>query len=56
MPARRTGTEPVSERDAGVPASETPMPMKEKPSSTCQAGELSSHSSSMVRKASRQNT
>ncbi len=26
MPARATGTEPVSERDAGVPAKPTPMP------------------------------
>ncbi len=26
MPARRTGTEPVSECDAGVPAKPTPMP------------------------------
>ena len=28
MPARRTGTEPVSECEAGVPAKPTPMPMK----------------------------
>ena len=28
MPARLTGTEPVSEREAGVPAKPTPMPMK----------------------------
>ena len=26
MPARCTGTEPVSECDAGVPANPTPMP------------------------------
>jgi hypothetical protein len=26
MPARRTGTEPVSEWDAGVPANPTPTP------------------------------
>ena len=28
IPARRTGTEPVSECDAGVPAKPTPAPMK----------------------------
>src|SRR3954453_16248933 len=28
MPARRTGTEPVSECDAGVPAKPTPTPTK----------------------------
>src|SRR5215475_14497597 len=28
MPARRTGTEPVSECEAGVPAKPTPIPMK----------------------------
>ena len=28
MPARRTGTEPVSECEAGVPAKPTPAPMK----------------------------
>ena len=27
IPARRTGTEPVSECDAGVPANPTPIPM-----------------------------
>src|SRR3954451_22292684 len=27
IPARRTGTDPVSEWDAGVPASPTPVPM-----------------------------
>ncbi len=26
MPARCTGTEPVSDREAGVPAKPTPMP------------------------------
>ena len=28
IPARRTGTDPVSECEAGVPASPTPSPMK----------------------------
>ena len=28
MPARRTGTEPVSECEAGVPAKPTPIPMR----------------------------
>ena len=28
IPARRTGTDPVSECDAGVPAKPTPIPMK----------------------------
>ena len=29
MPARETGTDPVSECDAGVPANPTPMPTNE---------------------------
>ena len=29
MPARETGTDPVSECDAGVPANPTPMPRNE---------------------------
>ena len=28
MPARRTGTDPVSEWEAGVPAKPTPIPRK----------------------------
>src|SRR6478609_2352099 len=36
MPARRTGTEPVSECEAGVPAKPTPMPTKAYASPTCQ--------------------
>ena len=35
MPARRTGTDPVSERDAGVPARPTPMPTSTNESATC---------------------
>ena len=34
IPARVTGTEPVSECDAGVPASPTPMPTKTYPAAT----------------------
>src|SRR3954452_17866757 len=36
IPARRTGTDPVRECDAGVPASPTPVPMKAYASPTCQ--------------------
>ena len=50
MPTRLTGTDPVSEWDAGVPANPTPAPTKAYPSPTTQYGELSPQSSSMVRK------
>ncbi len=36
MPARRTGTEPVSECEAGVPAKPTPTPTNAYPSPTSQ--------------------
>src|SRR5215510_2243792 len=36
IPARRTGTEPVSECDAGVPAKPTPMPTNAYASAICQ--------------------
>ena len=34
IPAFFTGTEPVSEREAGVPAKPTPIPISRKPSPT----------------------
>ncbi len=40
IPARRTGTELVSERDAGVPAKPTPMPTNAYPSPTFQYGDV----------------
>ena len=36
IPTRLTGTEPVSECDAGVPARPTPIPTKMYPSATFQ--------------------
>ena len=39
IPARVTGTEPVSECEAGVPAKPTPMPTRAYPSATCQYGD-----------------
>ena len=56
IPARVTGTEPVSECEAGVPANPTPMPMNAYASPTFQYGMPSSHSRSIVTKPSRQNT
>ena len=56
MPARRTGTEPVSECDAGVPASPTPAPTKAYASPTCQYGLPVSHSVSIVRNPRKQQT
>jgi hypothetical protein len=55
IPARRVGTELVSECDAGVPASPTPVPRNTKARPTDQYPLFSRHSSSMVRKLSRQN-
>ncbi len=56
IPARLTGTEPVSEWEAGVPANPTPMPMKAYARPTSQYGMPSCHSSSMMRKPRKQNT
>ena len=50
MPARVTGTDPVRECDAGVPARPTPIPTKAYPSATFQYGMPSFQRSSMVRK------
>ena len=54
MPARWTGTELVSECEAGGPARPTPVPRRAKASTTGQYGLCCRHSSSMVRKLSRQ--
>ncbi len=45
MPARVTGTEPVSDRDAGVPAMPTPAPTNAYASPTFQYGMPSFQSS-----------
>ena len=55
IPARRVGTELVRECEAGVPASPTPAPRNAKASPTTQYELPCFHSSSMVRKLSRQN-
>ena len=46
MPARDTGTEPVSDRDAGVPANPTPMPTNAYARATHQKVASSSHHTS----------
>ncbi len=56
MPARDTGTDPVSECDAGVPANPTPAPMNAYPSPMCQYGLWSLQSTNIVRKPRKQNT
>ena len=56
IPTRLTDTEPVSECDAGVPASPTPIPTKMYPSATFQYVMLSFQRRSIVRKPSRTNT
>ena len=56
IPTRVTGTAPVSEWEAGVPAKPTPMPTKAYARPTFQYGMASFHSSSIVRNPSRQNT
>src|SRR5262249_40938891 len=56
MPARHTGTEPVSEWEAGAPAKPTPVPTSAYASPTFQYGMPSFHSRSIARKPSRQNT
>jgi hypothetical protein len=56
IPARSTGTEPVSEWDAGVPANPTPTPSKAYPSPTCQYGIPSSQRRSITTNPNRQNT
>jgi hypothetical protein len=56
MPARRTGTEPVSECEAGVPARPTPIPTSAYPSPTFQYGMSSFQSRSIARKPRSTNT
>ena len=56
IPTRRTGTDPVSECDAGVPANPTPMPTNPYARPTFQYGMFSFHRRSIVRNPSRQNT
>ena len=56
MPARVTGTDPVSECDAGVPASPTPAPMKMYAAAMCQYGAPSFQTSSIHTKARNRNT
>ncbi len=56
MPARVTGTEPVSEWEAGVPARPTPAPMKRYASATSQYELSFFQSTSIVRKASTRKT
>ena len=56
MPARSTGTEPVSECEAGVPAKPTPTPTRPYARPTSQYGIPSFHSSSIVTNPSRQKT
>ena len=57
MPARETGTEPVSECDAGVPAKpDADADQQRSASPICQYGLSSFHSSSIARKPSRQKT
>ena len=55
IPARDTGTEPVSEWDAGVPAKPTPTPTRVNARHTGQNGMSCFHSSSAASKPSRQN-
>ena len=52
MPARFTGTDPVSECDAGVPAKPTPMPTNPYARPTSQYDVPSSQSANIVRKPS----
>ena len=55
-PARRTGTEPVRECEAGVPARPTPMPTKAYASATFQYEMSSFQRISIARKPSRTKT
>ena len=54
IPARVTGTEPVSECEAGVPANPTPIPTSAYARATFQYEIPSFQSSSIARKPSRQ--
>ena len=56
IPARVTGTDEVSEWDAGVPANPTPMPMNAYPRPTFQYEMSSFQSKSIVTNPSPQNT
>ena len=56
MPTRVTGTEPVSEREAGVPDRPMPMPTNTNASATTQNEAFSCHNSSIVRKPRKMNT
>ena len=53
MPTRRTGTEPVSEFDEGVPARPTPAPRKQSGSATFQYAMSSFQSRSISTNATR---
>ena len=56
IPARVTGTEPVSECEAGVPANPTPVPTSAYARPTFQYAIPSFQSRSIARKPSRQKT
>src|SRR5262245_36065067 len=56
MPARLTGTDPVSECDGGVPAKPTPTPTNAYARPTSQYADPSSQSTSIVMKPSSTNT
>ena len=56
MPTRRTGTDPVSEFEAGVPARPTPIPMKMYGIAICQYGVSSFQRSSIPTNARTRNT
>ena len=55
IPALSTGTDPVSECDAGVPANPTPAPTSAYATPTSQYGMPSFQNSSIQTKPSRQN-
>ena len=56
MPARVTGTDPVSECEAGVPANPTPAPMKRVREGDLPVRDALVPEHSIVRNPSRQNT
>ena len=55
IPARFTGTEPVSECDAGVPANPTPIPNNAYPSPDLPVRDPLTPEQDMVKKPKRQN-
>ena len=56
MPTRVTGTDPVSDREAGVPDRPIPTPTKQNASTTTQNEAVSVHRNSIVRKPASTNT